>query len=648
MGAMRDSELGWGRSFRRRGRLGKKQARTAVGVQELRALADASPVIVGAFHSRQDGSICMPYVSPNIEQLFGLRPRDVIHDASPLMALSHPEDAQRVLESIAESARHMTTWHEVYRILHPSLGERWMEGNSHPQPHPDGGVIWYGYVHDVTERQRAEMALRKNFDRITQLNLHLERQARELTASREQTKSMEAWYRNILRSAPDGMLVMDRHGVIVQANAQVETLFGYDEKELVGQSVEMLVPASLRDLMASIPDLRGRRKDGSEFPADISLSQLCDGTGSVQAVCAAIRDITERKRLEGELIQRERAFRTLAENSPDPIYRYDRDCRRLYVNPVVEKIIGKPVAELIGSSPGDGQILVSDQNKKLMHTIRSVFDSGETAQLDLDFTAQDGQHRDYHMLLVPERDASGQVATVLAMARDITQSKLTETALRKSRDMGRALAAHQESEREKERRRLAYEIHEELAQNFAALRMHLALLEMGGTSATRAPVLQAMHGIAECSIARIRDMVSKLRPAVLDLGLVSTLRWLTDDFKGVGLAFTLSLQEDILLHDEATTFLYRAAKEALLNTALHASATRVHVSLGAVAGMCCMVVRDNGCGFDPAAPRGEGCFGLAGLAEGALHLGGELFMDSTPGYGATLEIRLPLTRLSNL
>jgi PAS domain S-box-containing protein len=128
--------------------------------REFRALADSSPGMMGSIYLRPDGSVCMPYVSPNIYELFGLRPQEVAQDASSLLNLNHPEDAQRVRESIAESARTMTTWHQEYRILHPSKGLRWMESNTNPQPHSDGGMLWYGYVFDITERKRAEEVLR--------------------------------------------------------------------------------------------------------------------------------------------------------------------------------------------------------------------------------------------------------------------------------------------------------------------------------------------------------------------------------------------------------------------------------------------------------------------------------------------------------
>ncbi|WP_158568931.1 MULTISPECIES: PAS domain S-box protein [unclassified Duganella] len=137
-------------------------------------------------------------------------------------------------------------------------------------------------------------------------------------------------------------------------------------------------------------------------------------------------DISERKAMEECLVAREEQFRSLAENCPDPIYRYDRDCRRLYVNRAVDRIFGKPVAALIGCSPSDGMLLGERQSGKLMEAIRAVFASGAANQINVDCVDRDQLRRDYNVLLVPEPGTDGQVATVLAIARDLTAIREAE------------------------------------------------------------------------------------------------------------------------------------------------------------------------------------------------------------------------------
>lgn len=123
-------------------------------------------------------------------------------------------------------------------------------------------------------------------------------------------------FRSLLESAPDAMVIVDRQGRIVLVNSQTERLFGYAREELLGHRVEMLIPGRFRARhqgqhrpgyieeprvrgMGAGLDLHGRRKDGREFPVEISLSPL--GTGSEMLVSSSIRDITERKRFEREL-----------------------------------------------------------------------------------------------------------------------------------------------------------------------------------------------------------------------------------------------------------------------------------------------------------------------------------------------------------
>ena len=146
----------------------------------------------------------------------------------------------------------------------------------------------------------------------------LEAQAVELEAQKDAIQATETWYRGIIESAPDGLLVTDAQGIISLVNPRILELFGYTENELIGHTIEMLVPASRRDghaakrngfLQAGTPRdmggsnqaLAGLRKDGSEFPVEVGLSVLPAIEGRSTFVCASVRDVTERKVSEEKL-----------------------------------------------------------------------------------------------------------------------------------------------------------------------------------------------------------------------------------------------------------------------------------------------------------------------------------------------------------
>jgi signal transduction histidine kinase len=199
---------------------------------------------------------------------------------------------------------------------------------------------------------------------------------------------------------------------------------------------------------------------------------------------------------------------------------------------------------------------------------------------------------------------------------------------------------------ENERRTLARELHDEVGQSLSAILMEAENAECAESVAEMREHLGAVKSMAEKTANEVRDLALLLRPSMLDdFGLVPALNWHAREMsKRTGLNVVITAGEEADdLPDEHKTCIYRAVQEALNNSARHANARKVEVTVQREAKRVRFQVRDDGVGFDARFVRG---LGLLGMEERVRRLGGDLRLESQPGRGTTITAELPLTDLA--
>lgn len=219
--------------------------------------------------------------------------------------------------------------------------------------------------------------------------------------------------------------------------------------------------------------------------------------------------------------------------------------------------------------------------------------------------------------------------------------------MKSTREQLRNLNHRLQTIQEKERTRIAREVHDELGQALTALSLDIAWIEKNSETPSE-PLLQKfqdMQGLIQNTIQRTQRISSELRPQVLDvLGLCDALRWQAGQFtQRTGIPCGLELNEDCLtLDSERATSLFRIFQEALTNITRHAGATQVNAGFLQKEAWYELWVEDNGCGMSADAINDPGSLGLLGIRERALAWSGEAEFSAPPDGGTRLTVRLPV------
>ena len=341
--------------------------------------------------------------------------------------------------------------------------------------------------------------------------------------------------------------------------------------------------------------------------------------------------LREARRAEEDSSQR---FRRLYDSAPIGFLNLDFDGRIAEANLSTSQILRAPRSHLIGTM--FSAFIAAHCQDRWHLARRDLMESLARLDLTLDLVTADGSAIDLQIVGMSTGPRSVEPGGIQLALIDVTELRRTERALQA------AVAAATLAE-ERERRKLAADLHDDAGQllSLASLKLHA----LGDASeVTRGARMAELQELLRDLRRRVSSLSFQLSPPLLhDVGLIPAIQWLAEDLESShGLRVRIIEEQELELDENARVTLYRATRELLLNVVKHAGVKQACVRISKEGGMARIAVEDTGVGM-PSSARRSG-FGLLALRERVESLGGSLETRATPGQGTTVVVRLPTPR----
>lgn len=502
--------------------------------------------------------------------------------------------------------------------------DRWFENRIYPSE--NGLSIFF---RDITDRKRAEEKLEHE---------------KHLTEA-------------FISSLPGCFYLFEKDGYFLRWNKRTEEVTGLTSDEIVTKTpLEVIAQADHEAISKgiakalaegeAITEARVLHKDGT------ATWHLCSGQrievdGKLCIVGLAV-DISERKRAEELLHDAQARLQVAVSASGVGLWDWDLITDRAYVSPEWRAQFGFGEAELVRPLSEWKIRLHPDDRERAVKRLKAFLaDSSPEYLSEVRIRQNDGTYRWIFSRAQLIRNEQGQAVRMMGCHIDITERRQTEERLRQQREQLRALAKHMNSVREEEAGRIARELHDELGAALTGLKIDInrlgQRLEKDTVAALRKHVREILSSI-DATIRSVRKLCLDLRPAVLDqLGLTAAVEWLVAEFQTrTGIACELQQPESVSIHETCAITIFRIFQELLTNVARHAKATRVSIELRQKEDKVVLDVQDNGRGLPNDALTRHDRFGLLGIRERALAIGGVVEFHSTQNVGTRVVVCVPI------
>ena len=579
------------------------------------------------------------YESPSVQGVLGYKPEELT--GRSVFDFLHPNDAPGIANALGSRIKTPEgTELREFRFKHRNGTWRTFEGrgkNLLDDPVIAGVIV---SSRDITERKQVEQALRQS----------------------------EELFSRAFRASPIAIsmsnLREDGSYRYFDVNDRFLTLTGYHWEEVIGRtSTELRLWVSPRDRIkiremlsktgaARDVEVDWRTKSG-EIRNIISTTEAFELKGQ-QCIITFALNITERKQDLEELRRARGQFETILQAITDAVSAQDSGGRLVFANEAMAQLIGYPSAQAMLQEPPKDffkQHELTDESGRpfpmdqlpVFQALRGVPNPTATVCWR---NVRTGAERWSVARAVQILDVQGRIQLVINIIHDITDLKRAEQGLRELAERRRAIALQILDAQERERERLARDLHDELGQILTAVGMDSDwIARHSETTDHLREVASQLRTKVEQAVELVRILSHRLRPSVLDdLGIGPALESLGSEVcKRSKLQCEVSIGAKMEeMTQGVTTAIYRIAQEALTNVMRHSGAQKVWVTLRTTDGSVILQVKDDGKGIPEAQWNNPKSLGLAGMRERATLLNGELTITPRRGGGTLVTARIPL------
>lgn len=464
----------------------------------------------------------------------------------------------------------------------------------------------------------------------------------------------------IFDAALDAIITTDTTQLIVHANPAAARLLACPMDELLGSPIERFIPyrnrpghanavrafghrQSATRTMGRRSEVHALRADGRELPVEATITHMAiDG---VEYYTVILRDLSPARQAEAELRASEANLRRLMMNLPEAVF-VNRNGRISYVNQAAQELFGGTEVELLGRSPLE---LIDESSQALVRRrIAGLTRATPVSALaEVTIARLDGERRRVDTLGTLVEDNGDR--SIIVVLRDTTPLRQAQAALQASHADLTRLLAELDRAQDDERRRISRELHDDMQQTLASIRMDASMLRDSDVTLSCSEAMaigERIDELAAATIASTRRLINDLRPPALEAGFLPAIQ---------RLAQAVSHRNSIVCEVHATAAargsepdenvalcLYRVAQEGLNNVIKHAQARQVFLGVDRLEdGSWQLNIHDDGRGMEATDPGKAGSFGLLGMRERLRALGGRLQIDSAPGQGTAITAWVP-------